>query len=348
MLWQEHAEAGPTTLVVIGDPPFDTRTALGRAVAARTAVDAFFSAPPEPGPFTVFLVAQPGLGHAREGAALTHSLAVFFDAGQPLDPALDLLMAHELVHRFLGGTVRLVGRDGREAAWFTEGFTVHFARRALLEAGLLGPAGFAADINRTLGEAGDEALPPAYVRGARYAAWFDAALRRASHGRRSLDDVVRELVAEARASGQAGPPRRRPPRRPRPRHRPGRRPPRRPPRSRRRHPARPPGRRLRPLRAPHDPRAPALDLGFDPASLKARPAIVHGLVKGSAADRAGVRDGALVLNAKVPPPSAGDGAQVELWLANGKRVRYRPTGTARETVWEPAACPKARKPPVAR
>ncbi len=347
MLWQEHAEAGPTTLVVIGDPPFDTRTALGHAVAARSAVDAFFAAPPEPGPFTVFLVAQPGLGRAREGAALTQSLAVFFDTAQPLDPALDLVMAHELVHRFIGGTVRLTGRDGREAVWFTEGFTVHLARRALLAGGLLTSEGFAADLNRTLGEGGDEALPPAYVRGARYAAWFDAALRRASHGKRSLDDVVRALVVEARGAGKEvlpvaalrdalvrgiGPE------------------------------AGPLVDRLEaaddtPIDLPDDAFAPCarrtvrerprFDLGFDRASLEARPAIVHGLVKGSAADRAGLRDGTLVLSAKVPPPSAGDGAQVELWLADGKRVRYRPVGVARETVWEPGACaiPERRASP---
>src|SRR5262249_44109785 len=100
---------------------------------------------------TFVLVAQPGLG-AREGAYLARSVSVWFDARQPLDGALDLVVAHEMVHRFLGGSVRLAGRGGREATWFSEGFTVHFARRVLFDAGLLAPAAFVADVNRTVGD----------------------------------------------------------------------------------------------------------------------------------------------------------------------------------------------------
>jgi predicted metalloprotease with PDZ domain len=199
MLWREGGDRDDDArLVVLGDPPFDTRTAFDHAVAASAAVDGFFGrVPSAPEPFTFVLVAQPGLGGGREGAYLTRSLGIWFDARQALDGALDLVIAHELVHRFLGGSVRLVGRGGREAVWFSEGFTVHFARRVLLDAGLLSPAAFVADVNRTVGEAlaGEERLPAEYRRGALYAAWFDAAIRHASRGRRSLELVVRELLA---------------------------------------------------------------------------------------------------------------------------------------------------------
>ncbi len=363
MLWQERDAGEQAALVVLGDPPFDTRTALDHTLAARAAIERFFadpaappSAPPvTPAPFTILLVAQPGLGRAREGASLTRSLGVFFDARQPFDAALDLVIAHELLHRFLGGTVRLAGRDGREAAWFSEGFTVHFARRILLDAGLLAPEGFADDVNRTLGD-GDERLPSAYVHGALAAAWLDAALRRASHGRRSLDDVVRDLVAEARATGNETLPLA----------------------SLRDTLARAIGPEAAalvdrldagddaPIDLPDDAFGPCarrvvreratFDLGFDPASLDARPTLVRGLVKGSAAERAGVREGALVLTAKVPPRASRerralreprDDAEVELWLADGKRVRYRAAGTKREAIWEPAACARAAERPAA-
>jgi predicted metalloprotease with PDZ domain len=200
MLWRERDPEG-AEMWVLGNPPLDTRRALDHALAARAAVDRLFAAPePDHEPFTFVLVAQPGRGRGHEGASLTRSLGVWFDAAQALDGTLDLIVAHELTHRFVGGAVRLVGPDGREAVWFSEGFTVHFARRALLEAGLLAPADYVADIRRTLGGAGDERLPAEYRRGALHAALLDAALRRASQGRRSLDDIGRALVTAGRAS----------------------------------------------------------------------------------------------------------------------------------------------------
>ncbi len=343
MLWREGE--GGRQLVVLGNPPFDTRTAFAHAVAEGAAVNRFFGAAfAEPEPFTFVLVGQPGLGRAHDGAYLTRSVGVWFDARQHLDGELDLVLAHELVHRFLGGTVRLVGRGGREATWFSEGFTVHAARRALLQAGLLSPADFAADVNRVAGEsaAGEEQLPAEYRRGALHAAWLDTAIRRASHGARSLDDVLRALTAEARAAGKASLP-------------------------------------VAALREalvrevgaeggtavdrldagdaapplPDDAFGPCarrrvreargFELGFDRRSLAGTPALVRGLVKASAAERAGLREGALVLTSRVPSESdalsdSGAPREVELWLADGKRVRYRPVGTKRETTWEAAPC----------
>jgi predicted metalloprotease with PDZ domain len=269
---------------------------------------------------------------------------VWFDAHQRLDAELDLVLAHELVHRWIGGTLRLVGRGGREATWFSEGFTVHVARRALLQAGLLSPADFAADLNRTDGEgvAGEERLPAEYRRGALHAASLDAAVRRASRGRRSLDDVLRDLTKTARAGGKASLP----------------------VAALRdalvREIGAEGGASVDRIEAGDD--APALpddafgpcahrrvreargfELGFDRRSLAATPALIRSLVKGSAAERAGLREGALVLTSKVPTEAdalrdGGTPREVELWLADGKRVRYRPVGIKRETVWEAAEC----------
>jgi predicted metalloprotease with PDZ domain len=356
LLWREGdgvpGEAGGSgdRLVVLGNPPFDTRTAFDRAEAVRAAVDRFFADPPpapaEAGPFTFVLVAQRALGQAREGAYLTRSLGVWFDGEQPLDGALDLVVAHELTHRFLGGTVRLVGRGGREASWFSEGFTVHFARKALLAAGLLGPADLAADLDRTLGEGGEESLPSDYRRGALHAAWLDAAVRRASGGRRSLDDVIRALVvagrdsatgslpvssladALAREIGAAGPA----------------------------HVEALEARDDAPVELPDDAFGPCVrrtvreqtvfDLGFDRRSLDRRPTLIRGLTPGSPADRAGVREGALVIDARVPAEAEAlrRPAEVDLLLGEGKRVRYRPVATRRDVRWVAAECggPTAR------
>jgi predicted metalloprotease with PDZ domain len=339
MIWREADPGGSgTQLFVLGNPPIDTRKALDHALAARTAVDGFFRAQAAD-PLTFVLVAQPGLGRGHDGAYLGRSLGVFVDAEQPLDGALDLIVAHELTHRFLGGALRVVGPDGREAAWFSEGFTVHFARRALLDAGLLSPADYVADVRRTLG-AGDERLPAEYRRGALHAAALDAELRRASQGRRSLDDVVRALLASApgalpvsalrdasaRELGPTGADR---------------------------------VDRLAagdeaPVDLPDDAFGPcvrrvsraAFDLGFDRRSLSLSPAVVVGLSPGSPAARAGLREGALVTRARIPSEADALGparAEVELVLAGGKRVRFHPVGSRREKVWEPADCrPRAQ------
>jgi hypothetical protein len=346
-LWRETGGPQHEELVVLGGPPFDTRTAFDRAVAARGAVDDFFGvvtspdASPDAAPIRFLLVAQRGLGSAHDGAALTRSLGLWFDADQRLDGELQLVLAHELAHRFLGGAVRLVDADGREALWFAEGFTVHAARRAMLDAGLVDPRAFVADVNRAIddgeGPPGAEILPPEYRRGALGAAYLDAAVRRASAGRRSLREVLRELVARggtlptsalgdalARDLGEDG----------------------------KAAVKRLAARDGAPFALPDDAFGPCarrrtgergtFELGFDPRALATTPTVVRGLVAGSAAARAGLHDGDLVLRARVPPaPREVETAApepVELLLANGSVVRYKPTATRRETRWEAAPC----------
>jgi predicted metalloprotease with PDZ domain len=346
------AEAGKS-LVIVGGPPFDGRTAWRTCLATMAATDRIFGGPPEAGErFTFLLVPEPGIGRAHDGAHLTRSLGLWFDPRRGLDPEITLTIAHELTHRFLGGTVRLVDEGGRDAAWFSEGFTVHFARRALLDAGLATPADLIADVRRTLGEPapGEAPLPADYRRGAQWAAYLDAALRRASGGARSLDDVARALVARARSEGAT----------------------------------RLPVAALRealakdlgpkgaadldrllahpdaPVDLPDDAFGPcfkrttrqesAFDLGFDRDGLHGGSGLVHGLVKGSAADRAGVREGALILSATIPGEDEAlrQRAEVELLFADGKgqkRVRYRPVGKRTTARWETAPCAAAQPSP---
>jgi hypothetical protein len=63
---------------------------------------------------------------------------------------------------------------------------------------------------------------------------------------------------------------------------------------------------------------------------------------GSAAEKAGLHDGSLVVRARIPTEAEALGparAQAELVLAGGKRIRFHPVGTRREKVWEAADCP---------
>jgi predicted metalloprotease with PDZ domain len=240
----------------------------------------------------------------------------------------------------VGGAVRLVDADGHDAAWFAEGFTVHFARRALLDADLARPGELLPDLRRTLGEVapGEEPLPPDYRRGAQWAALLDASVRKHSNGARGLEHVIHDLVARARVEGKLRLP-------------------------------------LAALRDALGPKAGAdldrlaahpyaafdlPDTAFDPcfrrvsretsgfdlgfAGLHAGAGVVHEVVRGSAAFRAGVREGMVVISSRVPEErDALQGAEVELRVEAKRKprtLRYRPLGKKTVTAWEVAPCGK--------
>jgi hypothetical protein len=332
-------------------------TAFGAALDARAAAElastvrlaaagAFGLESHEMGaPLAVFVIGERGIGRAHDGAAIGTALALWIDATRALDDGAKILIAHEALHRFFGDAVRLE-QDHREATWFSEGFATHYARKVLFDQGAIDAAAFLADVARTDGNrlektAEDDGRAEGYGRGARYAAMIDAAVRAHSHSKRSLDGVLRGLALLARET---------------------------------------PGKPLevsafRSIVAAHvgdekerelwdglvaetPPELPSnafgpcfrratesrtvLELGFDPASLGARPQMIRGTVAGSAAARAGVRDGALVLRSNLEPGREVDPTfTVELVLAGSKgknRVRYKPAETRQTPVFKPQAC----------
>lgn len=295
-------------------------------------------------PFTVFLLGEPGVGQDHDGAFLGRALGLGFDGDRRFDPQLRIALAHELVHRHLGGDLQIVDDAGRPAAWFAEGFTVHYARKLLFDAGLITPEDFVDDLQRVEDEAAAAAGAAsraeerdAYWRGSRYAAHLDRAIRRASKGSRSLDDTLRAL----RARGPA------------PLHLPdlraalerdlGRDAAADLDRVLRREPLPPlPSDAYGPcFHRPRDRRS-VFELGFDPASLDGAPSLIRGVLQGSAAEKAGLREGALVLFVnRLPRPADGPTAEVDLTLADprgGKRIRYRPTAIRDVGRWRGRAC----------
>ena len=295
------------------------------------------------GPVSLFVIGERGIGREHDGASTGGAVAVWLDGSRSLDGAAKVLIAHEAFHRVFGAALR-VGIEGYEATWFAEGFATHFARRALFEQGLLDAEAFLADVARTEAESaprpGDHRAAE-YGRGSRYAATIDAAVRARSRGARSLDDVVRALAVEARKTPDAplpvetfraavvaevGPDKER---------------------------------ALwealaskEPLELPDGAFGPCfhraiearttLELGFDAASLSASPQIIRGTVPGSAAARAGVRDGALVLKTSLRPGqeiAASTTVQLVLGDSRGKRnVSYRPAATRKRAVFKAQSC----------
>ena len=363
----------PLRLVHVGAPSLDPSSLLawtaGARIAARAVLDPGATAPADP--LTLLLCASPGMGRDHEGVSLGGALGLWLDPERALDAGVKIVVAHELVHEWIGGSLRLE-HEGRDLAWFSEGFTVHYARRVLFDAGLLTPDELLADLRRTTepgdapGRAGAASGAGAheqvaalwghergdgYRRGALYAAKLEAALRArprrpAGARARGLDDLLRELAAEARAKGGG-------------------------PLSvasfralvvrelgaaagdeldrlmlRGEGAVVPPQGAFGPCFRRVVDEVTVFDLGFDPESLGATPQLVRGLRPGSAAARAGVRAGALVLASKLP---AMDGdrprGEVKLTLADrrgGRKVHYRPEAKRARTRWELAACDRVR------
>jgi predicted metalloprotease with PDZ domain len=156
------------------------------------------------------------------GTGLTNSFALAMLPGARLeeDPGqgggVPRLLMHEMFHEWNG---RVIGRQDPEELvyWFSEGFTDFYARRLLYRGGLIDAGAYAVSLNKTL--AGLYASPVRnepnariladfwrnrdvkdlpYARGDAVAMILDHAIREASGGRRSLDDLMRDLVAAGR------------------------------------------------------------------------------------------------------------------------------------------------------
>ncbi|MFG0318897.1 MAG: hypothetical protein ACF8XB_16615 [Planctomycetota bacterium JB042] len=159
------------------------------------------------------------------GTGLTESVALFMAPGATLAPGMigaagvRRLLAHECFHQWNGIDI---GRQDpeEEAYWFSEGFTDFYARRLLHREGIESLDGTLRSLNRSIREYWtsparaapnraivdgfwtDEHLKDLpYRRGDLVALVVDQAIREASRGERSLDDLMRSLHAAAVADG---------------------------------------------------------------------------------------------------------------------------------------------------
>jgi predicted metalloprotease with PDZ domain len=165
-------------------------------------------------------------GYSIGGTALTNcfSLSVHPNAGLPPDDPsggeLVRILAHEMFHEWNG---QVIAREDPEELvyWFSEGFTDFYTRRLLFRGGLIDTDAYAASASRTIEryltspvrnepnqrifddywtDPDVQKLP--YYRGDVVAMILDARIRARSGGAQSLDDMMRELVEEARAGAR--------------------------------------------------------------------------------------------------------------------------------------------------
>lgn len=341
-----------------GEPPFPAANLMQWAADLQQFYGRFFNHRPDT--FGVFM--RPNPVNPGSGIGLTQSFAFTYNHTSEPDGMRGLL-AHEMLHAWVRSfDSQDYEGGGLAASWFGEGLAVHYQRLLPYRAGLMTQAEFLEDLNQTAGRYYTNAMIntpnseiPAgfwrdtrvrvlpYDRGSLYFAKVDADIRAASKGKRSLDDLVRTMLAtrlrgepmdqalwlrllraelgetgirdfEAMIAGGT---------------------------------VLPPSdafgpcfrRTTRPLRR--------FDLGFDPASLLQSPKIVRGLKPDSEAATAGLRNGDVILNTfSQDGLQANQAAYLTLNIRRGKEelsIRYQPRS---ETVdayqWEfnPAAANK--------
>ncbi|MEZ4450160.1 MAG: hypothetical protein R3B09_11840 [Nannocystaceae bacterium] len=193
--------AGDDDVAWSGDTSFDLRWSAAEIAGARTAVDLYFGAA-RTERFTTLLAVDidfPGddgiLVYPRAGG-----LYVALSPGARWDGEARIAVAQGLVHRWIGGRLRLdPGGEGppERAMWFDVGVGRGIAREILVDLGVFGADDLLAEIHRLVGElrtsplrdqsndavaaaaaAGDDDAKALLVaRGALFAARLDAVLR---------------------------------------------------------------------------------------------------------------------------------------------------------------------------
>jgi len=324
----------------IGEPQFDAAAVLAWSEKAYRAIVAFFE-DDDPPDYRVLMRGNPYAGGG--GAALISSFLVSYPDNKTDGEDLRETIAHETVHNWVSG---ISGPPG-STSWFSEGMTVTYTRRLLLQSGLFTPDEFLESVNNTATSYYTNALNTTpndeiaagfwrdtrirslpYTRGSLYFASVDAAIRKASNGSRSLDDLLRVWVARQQGgeavdpdtwremiTAELGPPG---------------------------------GQALDAMLAgelivpPSDAFGPcfqrkqaelrSFELGFDRQSLYAEPRIVGGLEDGSSAATAGLRDGDVVLHPVPLEQAQADPTQtIELKVRRGQEeltIEYLPRGEA--------------------
>ncbi|HEY3950711.1 hypothetical protein [Phenylobacterium sp.] len=193
----------------LGEPPFDPRPLMVWAGKLHGWMSGFFKDPAEP-PYRVILRYNPI--NAGGGAALTNSFLLTWGESAKDPERLKGTLAHEMIH-----TWTATGLGGQ---WYGEGIAVHYQALLPWRAGMISTSDFLNDINATarryytnaLNGTPDREVAPRfwedtrirtlpYDRGALYFAVLDGKIRRASGGRKSLDDLIVEMVRKRRAGG---------------------------------------------------------------------------------------------------------------------------------------------------
>lgn len=200
-----------------GRPDFDAAALLGWTGNLYTHYAGFFGqeAPP---PYGVFLRYNPI--NAGGGVGLYHSFVTTFGKSDGGVAKIRITLAHEMFHTF---QPYIEQPAGLESSWFGEGLAVFYAGRLAMRFGLITPDAFLDDLNGTAARyytsimatvpnaevpkrfwADTRVRTLPYDRGMLYFATVDEAVRHASGGKRRLDDLMLAMLALEKAGRTTG------------------------------------------------------------------------------------------------------------------------------------------------
>lgn len=150
------------------------------------------------------------------GTGLTNSFALFATTNSKLE-RFTWLLGHEYAHNWIPGKLGKMPDPEQALYWFSEGFTEFYTYRLLHRGGLLTDAEFVTAYNDIIREyymspvrsepndrivaefwTNNDVRRLPYLRGLMFATNLDAEIKRASGGKRSIDDVIRELYAASK------------------------------------------------------------------------------------------------------------------------------------------------------
>jgi hypothetical protein len=198
-----------------GKPPYDLQPVMASEQKLYEFYERFFKRP-STAPYGVFM--RENLVNAGGGVSLGNtSFVTTFGPKTDLDE-LKITLAHEMLHTFVGGL-----DDRGDDSWYAEGLAVYYARLLALRANQITPDQFLSDLNSTAGryytdllihtpnsdiapnfwaDTRIRVLP--YDRGSMYFAVVDGEVRVASNGTQSLDDLVLAMLERHRNHLPAG------------------------------------------------------------------------------------------------------------------------------------------------
>jgi predicted metalloprotease with PDZ domain len=129
-----------------------------------------------------------------DGSAFTNAFWIYMSRLDPLDTQLTQL-AHESFHAW---NPRRMGEyeSYKDWDWFKEGFTTYYADKLVYGAGLIPLSEYIQSLNHDLRLYPGTDDP--YIRGRGIAVWLDCEIRSESHGKKSLDNVMFDMVAGRR------------------------------------------------------------------------------------------------------------------------------------------------------
>jgi hypothetical protein len=195
----------------VGEPPFDPDSVFPWSEEAYAYLASYFGDETPP-PF--FFLARGNPYPGGGGAALINSFMLSYAHDAEDIDGLYTTIAHEMTHNW----VTTIGGAPGSTSWYNEGMTVLFTRRLMLAAGLMTPDAFLADVNdhatryytNALNDLPNDeiaalfwedtrvrSLP--YDRGSMYFADVDAKVRATSGGERSIEYLLSAMNARAEA-----------------------------------------------------------------------------------------------------------------------------------------------------